>query len=81
MPAKSIRNGIELVVARRSRKERRCETKTHVCVKTIYPGERYAYSSLPPWSEISNERWWHHTTCVACVNLYHPEIAKQLFGT
>lgn len=56
----------ELTVIRTARKRHWCNSESFACTTSIQPGDRYAYSSLPPHSEIGNETWWHHKTCAAC---------------
>ena len=71
----------EITVIRTARKAHRCDTRSHNCVGTIQPGKRYAYSSLPPNSEIGNREWWHARTCAACAKTfsraYDAELAED----
>ena len=47
------------------RKRRRCDghlSDRHI----IEAGEQAVWSSLPPHSDIGNERWWHAVFCMDC---------------
>lgn len=63
---------------RTARKRHHCETNSYACVRTIEPGDRYIYSTLPPNSELGNETWWTARTCAACAVAYNRPLADQL---
>jgi hypothetical protein len=71
----------EMTVIRTARKVHRCDTNSYACRRTIEPGERYAYSSLPPDSEFGNEGWWHSRTCATCAVVYGRPFDVEVTGT
>lgn len=66
-----------LTVIRTARKSRHCDTRSHACVDTIEPGQRYVYASLPPGGEFGWTKWAHAATCSACTIAYgYPEASE-----
>jgi hypothetical protein len=53
------RGFLGLYERRRTRRRRQCST----CRRVFEPGEFYVRSSLPPGSELGNERWHVLVTC------------------
>ncbi len=55
---------------RTARRRYLCDSRAAVyplpCPRFIEAGERYVVSTLPPWAEIGNGRWWRMRLCSEC---------------
>ncbi|MGW3888908.1 hypothetical protein ACWD69_09475 [Micromonospora chokoriensis] len=67
----------EIRTVRTARKTHRCQNESRACHRTIRPGDRYVLASLPPHSDIGNDRWWNLRSCAGCVQANHNQSVDE----
>ncbi|MGC4769222.1 hypothetical protein ACLQ25_09605 [Micromonospora sp. DT44] len=67
----------EIRTVRTARKTHRCENESRACHRVIRPGDRYVLASLPPNSDLGNDRWWNLRSCAGCVQAHHNKSVDE----